>query len=276
MSSTCMRALRRLLSAGCLAAVALSPASADEADAAIAAAVAGEHRSAEHRARDAHRHPAETLRFFGLQPGMKVIEMLPGADGWYTEILAPVLRDKGLLITEVLPPRAPPAYAKAQFEGFNKKLDAAPALYDRVERRTLDGSPLVLGPPGSVDMVLTFRSTHGWIRTAQFDEVYSAIFDVLRSGGILGIEQHRAPDDADVTESAKKGYVPQRHLIEQLELIGFELEESAEINANPRDTKDYPDGVWTLPPTLVLGEKDRARYTAIGESDRMTLRFRKP
>jgi len=249
---------------------------AGEVDAALDAALASSHRSPEHRARDAQRHPKETLVFFGLEPDMKVIEMLPGADGWYTEILAPVLREHGLLITQLLPPRTPPAYAPEVHARFNAKLDAEPGVYDRVERRTLDGSPLKLGPPGSVDMVLTFRSTHGWIRTAQFDEVYSAIFAVLRSGGILGIEQHRAPDDADVTESAKKGYVPQRHLIEQLELIGFVLEESAEINANPRDTKDYPDGVWTLPPTLVLGEKDRARYTAIGESDRMTLRFRKP
>jgi len=249
---------------------------AAEIDAAIDAALIGAHRDATHRARDAQRHPKETLKFFGLEPGMKVIEMLPGADGWYTEILAPILRDKGALVTEVLPPRAPPAYAPEVHARFNAKLDAEPAVYDRVERRTLDGSPLKLGPSNSADMVLAFRTTHGWLRTAQFDEVYSAIFDVLRSGGILGIEQHRAPEGADVTESAKHGYVPQQYLIEQLELIGFTFEGSSEINANPRDTKDYPDGVWTLPPTLMLGEKDRARYIAIGESDRMTLRFRKP
>jgi len=251
-------------------------AAAAEIDAAIDGALAGAHRSAAHRARDAQRHPKETLKYFGLEPGMHVIEMLPGADGWFTEILAPVLRGKGLLVTEMLPPRAPPAYAPDVYARFNAKLDADPAVYDRVERRTLDGSPLKLGPPNSADMVLAFRTTHGWLRTAQFDEVYSAIFEVLRSGGILGIEQHRAPEGADVTESAKRGYVPQQYLIEQLELIGFAFEGSSEINANPRDTKDYPDGVWTLPPTLMLGEKDRARYLAIGESDRMTLRFRKP
>jgi predicted methyltransferase len=249
---------------------------AAEIDATIDAALTSAHRSAEHRARDAQRHPKETLKFFGLEPGMRVMEMLPGGDGWYTEILAPILRDKGLLITEMLPPRAPPAYAPEVHARFTAKLDAEPAVYDRVERRTLDGSPLMLGPPNTVDMVLAFRTTHGWLRTAQFDEIYSAIFDVLRSGGTLGIEQHRAPDGADVTESAKRGYVPQQYLIEQLELIGFKFEGSSEINANPRDTKDYPDGVWTLPPTLTLGEKDRVRYLAIGESDRMTLRFRKP
>ena len=249
---------------------------AAEIDAALDAALASAHRSAEHRERDAQRHPKETLKFFGLEPGMKVIEMLPGGDAWYTEILAPTLRDKGLLITEMLPPRAPPAYAPEVHARFTAKLDSEPAIYDRVERRTLEGSPLKLGPPNTVDMVLAFRATHGWLRTAQFDEVYSAIFAVLRSGGILGIEQHRAPQGADVTESAKRGYVPQQYLIEQLELIGFTFEGSTEINANPRDTKDYPDGVWTLPPTLMLGEKDRARYLAIGESDRMTLRFRKP
>lgn len=249
---------------------------ATEIDTALDAALAGPHRSADHRARDAQRHPKETLKFFGLEPGMKVMEMLPGADGWYTEILAPVLRERGLLITEILPPRAPPSYAPEVHARFNAKLDAEPGVYDRVERRSMEGSPLKLGPTGSVDMVLAFRTTHGWVRTAQFDEVYSAIFDVLRSGGVLGIEQHRAPEGADVTESAKRGYVPQQYLVEQLELIGFTFEGASEVNANPRDTKDYPEGVWTLPPTLMLGEKDRARYIAIGESDRMTLRFRKP
>ncbi|MBM4227202.1 MAG: class I SAM-dependent methyltransferase [Gammaproteobacteria bacterium] len=239
-------------------------------------AITGEHRAAAHKARDSQRHPKETLMFFGLEPQMQVIEMLPGAEAWYTEILAPVLREQGRLVTVMLPPDAPPPYARKQYELFNAKLDAAPALYDRIERRTMPRDPLVLGPAGSADMVLTFRNTHGWIRAGQFDDVYKAIFEVLKSGGILGIEQHRAPDDWDADAKAKTGYVPEKFMIEQLELIGFKLEGKSEINANPKDTKDYPDGVWTLPPSYALGDKDRAKYEAIGESDRMTLKFRKP
>lgn len=239
-------------------------------------AIAGEHRAAAHKARDVYRHPRETLLFFGLEPQMQVIEMLPGGEAWYTEILAPVLREQGRLVTVMLPPDAPPPYARKQFELFNAKLDAAPELYDRIERRTMPRDPMVLGPAGSADMVLTFRNTHGWIRAGQFDDVYTAIFEVLKSGGILGIEQHRAPDDWDPNAKAKTGYVPEKFMIEQLELIGFKLEGKSEINANPKDTKDYPDGVWTLPPGYALGDKDRAKYEAIGESDRMTLKFRKP
>lgn len=239
-------------------------------------AINGEHRDAAHKARDKYRHPKETLMFFGLEPGMQVIEMLPGAEAWYTEILAPVLREQGRLVTVMLPPDAPPPYARKQFELFNAKLDAAPALYDRVERRTMTRDPIMLGPAGSADMVLTFRNTHGWIRAGQFDDVYKAIFDVLKPGGILGIEQHRGHDDWDPNAKAKTGYVPEKFMIEQLELIGFKLEGKSEINANPADTKDYPDGVWTLPPSYALGDKDRAKYEAIGESDRMTLKFRKP
>ncbi|MEN9726104.1 MAG: hypothetical protein RL434_470 [Pseudomonadota bacterium] len=239
-------------------------------------AISAEHRSAANKARDKYRHPKETLMFFGLEPQMQVIELLPGGEAWYTEILAPVLREKGRLVTVMLPPDAPPPYARKQFELFNAKLDAAPALYDRVERRTMPRNPLVLGPAGSADMVLTFRNTHGWIRGGQFDDVYKAIFDVLKPGGILGIEQHRGQDDWDPDAKAKTGYVPEKFMIEQLELIGFKLDGKSEINANPADTKDYADGVWTLPPSYARGDKDRAKYEAIGESDRMTLKFRKP
>lgn len=244
--------------------------------AALDAAIAGAHRAPAAKARDAWRHPRETLLFFGLREDMQVIEMLPGGEAWYTEILAPVLRDHGKLVTITLPPVAPPAYAPKQYQLFNARLDATPAVFDKVERRTLGGEPLSLGPAGSADMVVTFRNTHGWIRGGQFDDVYKAIFEVLKPGGVLGIEQHRGADDWDANEKAKTGYVPEKFMIEQLELIGFRYEEKSEINANPKDTKDYPDGVWTLPPTLVLGAKDADRYRAIGESDRMTLRFRKP
>jgi predicted methyltransferase len=133
-----------------------------------------------------------------------------------------------------------------------------------------------LGPDGSADLVLTFRNTHGWVRDGVAESVFGAAFRVLKPGGILGVTQHRAREGADPVESAKTGYVPEAHVVALAEAAGFELEERSEINANAKDTKDYPEGVWTLPPTLRLGEQDRERYLAIGESDRMTLRFRKP
>lgn len=249
---------------------------ANDAASALDAAIAGSHREDAHKARDVYRHPKETLLFFGLEPGMSVIEMLPGGEGWYTEILAPVLREQGKLITVTPPLDSPSEYLRKSSAAFHAKLDALPEVYDRVERRDLRGDPVELGPPGTADMVVTFRSTHNWIRGGQFDAVYSAIFAVLKPGGILGIEQHRGRSGDDVQAAAEKGYVPEDYLIGQLEGLGFRLAGKSEINANPRDTKDYPEGVWSLPPALRMGARDRERYLAIGESDRMTLRFVKP
>lgn len=157
------------------------------------------------------------------------------------------------------------------------KLDAAPALYGAVERRVMwQGSGVSLGPPASADMVLTFRNTHNWINDGKMEAVYRACFEALKSGGVLGVEQHRAAPGADPLASAKRGYVPEDWLIAQIQAAGFEFAGKSEVNANPRDTKDDADGVWTLPPVLRLGDKDREKYVAIGESDCMTLKFVKP
>lgn len=247
-----------------------------DAASALDAALAGSHRSEANKARDHYRHPKETLLFFGLEPHMRVIEMLPGAEGWYTEVLAPTLRDAGRLVTVTPPADSPVDYLREHFVKFNAKLDANPAVYDKVERRTMGRDKIDLGPPASADLVVTFRSTHNWIRGGQLDSVCQAIFEVLKPGGILGIEQHRAKDGTNPKIVAESGYVPQAYLISYLESVGFKLAETSEINANPKDTKDYPDGVWTLPPVLTRGDKDREKYLAIGESDRMTLKFIKP
>lgn len=233
--------------------------------------LAAPHRSAEARARDVHRHPKETLEFFGLTPSSTVIEMSPGG-GWYTEILAPYLRAQGELHVAVADPELS-AYTRRLYE----KLDPSPELYDRVERVIFQlPDRTELGPEGSVDLVLTFRSTHGWINRGGAAEVYGAMFRVLKPGGILGVVQHRAADDADPQVSARGGYVPEPYVIELAQAAGFVLDARTDINRNERDTHDHPEGVWTLPPTLRLGDQDRARWEAIGESDRMTLRFRKP
>ena len=239
-------------------------------------ALAGSHRSAENRARDVFRHPKETLLFFGLEPNMRVVEMLPGGEGWYTEVLAPVLREHGQMVAVTPPADSPVEYLRAQFDKFKAKLAANPGVYDKVEQRLLTKDKIDLGGPGSADMVVTFRATHNWIRGGELDRIYKAIFEVLKPGGVLGIEQHRAAAGSDPKVTAEHGYVPEAYLIDYLESLGFKLEAKSEINANPKDTKDYPKGVWTLPPTYVLGAVDRAKYAAIGESDRMTLKFRKP
>lgn len=238
--------------------------------------IAGNHRSETNRARDVYRHPKETLEFFGLKPEMTVVEILPG-EGWYTEILAPYLQAKGKLAVATHGSGGSNEYRVQGFAALMAKLDAAPGLYGAVERRVMwQGEGVVLGPPASADMVVTFRNTHNWMNEGKMDAVYRACFDVLKPGGILGIEQHRANVGADPVKSAEKGYVPEAFLIAALEKLGFKLAGKSEINANPRDTKDYPDGVWTLPPTYRLADVEHARYTAIGESDRMTLKFVKP
>ncbi len=244
--------------------------------------LAGEHRSAENKARDAWRHPKETLAFFGLAPGMTVLEVNPGA-GWYTEILAPALNGNGALITAVVDPaktgsdRAREYNEKANAD-FRAMLGANIDVFGPVQVAEYDPAAPVLGLPGSIDLVVTFRNTHGWVRAGNAEAMYRAFFDVLKPGGVLGVEQHRAPPGGDPAEWAAKGYVPQEHVIALATAAGFVLEAESEINANPADTKDHPGGVWNLPPNLSGhdNEEAKAKFAAIGESDRMTLRFRKP
>jgi predicted methyltransferase len=243
----------------------------------LAAAVAGAQRSAANRARDAARRPFDTLRFFGLQPDQTVIEIAPGG-GWYTEILAPYLRNRGRLYAAHFPADSAIEYERKGLARFKEKLAAEPGVYDRVSLGTLahDGRLIGTAARGTADRVLTFRNVHNWIEAGHLDETLRALHAALKPGGVLGVEEHRAPPGTSLAQIIKSGYVPEDFVIERARAAGFELAGRSEINANPRDTKDHPDGVWSLPPTLRGGDVDRARFVAIGESDRMTLRFVKP
>jgi len=237
------------------------------------AALAGGHRSAANRARDPHRHPRETLSFFGVQPGQTVVELSPGG-GWYTEILAPLLHDQGRLSCAIPSATGTRARYAANFRTF---MATRPDLYGNINVVTLEPPASVdLGPAGSADAVVTFRNLHGWVNDGVAAQVFSAAFQVLKPGGVFGIEEHRANAGTDPAVTARQGYVSEEATLALARAAGFVLEERSEINANPRDTKDYSEGVWALPPTLRGGDVDRDRYLAIGESDRMTLRFRRP
>ncbi len=238
--------------------------------------VEGEHRSEANRARDVWRNPRQTLEFFQVEPDHTVVEIWPGA-GWYTEILAPLLRYQGKLYAAHWPADAELAYFRETRERYEAKLAANPEIYDQVViTELLAPTHIEIAPRGSVDRVLTFRSAHAWIRQNSEDEVFGAFFQALKPGGILGVVTHRAPPGTPVQTMQDTGYVSEEHIKEVALRAGFEFVRSSEINANPKDTADHPQGVWTLPPSLRLGDKDRERYEAIGESDRMTLKFRKP
>ncbi len=237
----------------------------------VAAALAGSHRSDEDRARDPYRHPEETLAFFGLQPNMNVIEMQPGR-GWYTSVLALVLRDQGHLSVAQGDP-AEDHYAQAEVE----LMHAHPEVFDQVESVVFHPPEQVdLGEPGSADMVLTFRSVHNWVRHGYEQEVFNAMARVLKPGGVLGVVQHRAPEGATPLESAEQGYVPEAYIVHLAEEAGLRLDARSDVNANPADDHEHPHGVWSLPPTLRGEDEDRDAFVEVGESDRMTLRFVKP
>jgi predicted methyltransferase len=207
---------------------------------------------------------------------MTVVEFWPGG-GWYTEVLAPALRGSGQLIVAHYGDKTGSEYRTRSFEAFITKMAARPDLYDQVQ--ILAWAPnqgAALGQDGTADMVVTFRNIHSLIRQDGAPAFFAAAFRVLKPGGVLGVVQHRAAAGVDPKASAESGYVPQAYVIELAEAAGFELSATSEINANPNDSKDYEAGVWTLPPALRLGDRDRAKYLAIGESDRMTLRFVKP
>ena len=234
------------------------------------AVIAGSWRSPANKARDVYRHPKETLTFFGLRPDMKVIEIAPGG-GWYTEILAPLLHDNGHYIAAVI----------GQGEGkemssLKARVANDPAHFGNAQVESIDEKAPKLGAPGSADMVLTFRNVHNWTDDGTAPAMFKAFFDVLAPGGVLGVEDHRAADGADPAKLKDTGYLPTAVVVKLATDAGFRLAGSSEVNANPKDTKDYPKGVWTLPPTYALKDQDRAKYQAIGESDRMTLRFVKP
>jgi predicted methyltransferase len=252
------------------------PAPRDEATAAaIELVLAGGHRSAENRARDAFRHPLDTLLFFGIKPDMTVVEVWPGARGWYTEVLAPLLAEHGRLYAATMPPKPGNAYVTASFKSFTDKLAARPELYGRVEVTTLAPGNFAIAPPGSADLVVTFRNIHNWMNLGMAPDAFAEMFRALKPGGILGVVEHRGDPAKAQDPRAVSGYVNEAYAIAMIEAAGFELVARSQINDNPKDTKDYEQGVWTLPPDYRLGNRDRAKYEAIGESDRFTLKFRK-
>ena len=253
-----------------------SSARADAHGAALNGALRSEYRTTDEKARDVYRHPRETLEFFGIEPDMTIVELAPGG-GWYTNILAPLVRDEGTYIgvesdPEIYATDFPDA-AKRLIK-YPEMVKADPAKYGAKGRGTwiLKGD---IAPTNSVDMVLGFRFLHGWVSRGHADEALSKLNAVLKPGGVFAIVQHRAKesDPRDAAAIAETGYVKQSYVIELMKKHGFELADSREINANPKDRKDHPQGVWTLPPTLALGDEDKQKYLAVGESDRMTLKF---
>lgn len=237
-------------------------------------AINGEHRSAQHKSRDQYRHPEQTLTFFEVEPNMSVVEVWPGGKGWYTEILAPLLKDSGTYYAAQFSANSGTPYFTKNLKKFSDKINAKPEIYGKTIISTLQPpNHLDIAPKNSVDRVLTFRNVHNWMKNDQADIVFKAMFDALKTGGILGVVEHRALAGSKQDPKAISGYVTEKHVIALAEKAGFKLVAKSEINANPKDTTIHSKGVWTLPPSLRLKEKDREKYLAIGESDRMTLKF---
>ena len=242
------------------------------------AAISGSQRSSQARARDVYRHPKETLQFFDLAPTQAVLEIAPGG-GWYSDILAPYLRNAGQLYeAQYLSTSADlAAEDSATDAAYRRKLANAPSVYGNVVVGTLQAGQFNgFDTNEKFDRVLTFRNIHNWIKDGQFDVNLRAFNGALKHGGELGVEEHRARPGTTVQQMIDSGYVTEAFVIEHAQAAGFVLVARSEINANPRDTKDYPHGVWSLPPSYQGGDVDRSRFAAIGESDRMTLKFVKP
>jgi predicted methyltransferase len=237
--------------------------------------LAGAWRSDKNKARDQYRHPKQTLEFFGVKTGQTLLEITPGG-GWYTEILAPLLKGNGTYIAAVAQPKKPEGEAAQDKSALQKKFEGDATEYGEAKTVEFDSKAPNLGAPASADTVVTFRNVHNWVMSDTAPLMFKAFFDVLKPGGTLGVVDHRAAADADLAKIKQSGYLPQDYVIKLATDAGFKLVAQSEINANSKDTKDYEKGVWTLPPTLELGDKDKEKYLAIGESDRMTLRFEKP
>jgi predicted methyltransferase len=244
----------------------------------IDSVLAGPQRSDANRARDAWRHPKETLSFFELKPGQTVIEITPGG-GWYTEVLGPLLKGNGKLVAAVVDPasassaRGTEYYTKSNTE-YRAKLAADAASFGEVEVREFSLTAPVFGEPGSADVVVTFRNVHNWTGSGAAPGMFKAFHAVLKDGGTLGVVDHRAAAGTPSATDPKSGYLLEDDVIKLATDAGFVLAAKSEVNANPKDTKDHPNGVWNLPPSLDVKEGDDAeKYKAIGESDRFTLRF---
>lgn len=259
-------------------------AAADDHSDAIEAAVAGEHRTPEFVERDVFRHPAATLAFFDVEPGQVIVEIWPGG-GWYTEVLAPIAADKsrvaeeGQLYAAAFSDTAPnqPDYRERLNRTLRDKIASDADVYANVTVTNFHPPEETdIAPAASADRVLTFRNVHNFVSAGTAESAFKAFFKALKPGGILGVVDHRAKPGTDFETMKRSGYVTEALVKEIAEDAGFEFVAASEVNANPKDTADHPRGVWTLPPSLRLGEEDREKYLAIGESDRMTLKFRKP
>jgi len=248
--------------------------SAADSAALIEQAMHGNHRSAENKARNQYRHPKETLLFFGLKPDMTVVEITPGG-GWYSEILAPVLRDDGMFYAASYRITSnSPGYFKRSDTRYRAKLKAWPGIYGKVKLAYFDRQSPEFAPPGSADMVLTFRNVHNWAMAGTAESMFTGFHAALKPGGVLGVVDHRAKPGTPFQQQIESGYLEEDYVIELAMKAGFLLDAKSEINANPKDSADHPGGVWNLMPTLRnVSQQDMPRMRAIGESDRMTLRF---
>ena len=240
----------------------------------LARAIAASHRSPANVARDPYRHPREAIEFFGIRSDSVVVEILPGSAGYYMEILAPLLQEKGRYVAASRDAAAAPQYL-ADHAKLLARLQAEPQLYGKVAVTQFNAGLHDIAPPGSADFVLTFRNLHNWVERNEAEGALRAFHKALKPGGILGVVDHRGRTDLSQEAQMKSGYLRQDFAVALIEKAGFRLVASSETNANPKDTKDHPAGVWTLPPTYRLKDQDRDKYRAIGESDRFTLKFEK-
>ena len=250
-------------------------------DAALSTAIAGTWRDPKNAARDVYRHPRETLTFFGVNAKQTVDEITPGGSGWYSEILAPYLRDGGKYVAAQVGPATVPQgrsrdNQQKTIDTLKTRLAAHPAQFDRAQIATFDPKQPVFAAPGSADTVLTFRNVHNWVGAGTADAYFAAFFAALKPGGVLGVVDHRAKPGGDIEKMKASGYLAEQLVTALATRAGSVLDARSEVNANPKDTADHPNGVWTLPPVNRHDAEDDAMYQAIGESDRMTLRFVKP
>jgi len=234
--------------------------------------LAASHRTDRNVVRDPYRHPVESLEFFGLRPDSVVVEILPGSGGYYMELLAPFLQAKGRYIAANRDETAVSPY-KEDHQKLLDRLKAEPALYGKVVVTKFNAGLHDVAPPGSADFVLTFRNLHNWIERHEVEGALRAFHKALKPGGVLGVVDHRGRTDMTQEAQMKSGYVREDYAVALIEKAGFRLAGRSEVNANPKDGKDHPEGVWTLPPTYRLKDQDRAKYAAIGESDRFTFKF---
>ncbi len=248
-----------------------SPALAQTGDL-LAAQIKAAHRSPNNVARDQFRKPYEVLKFFGINGNSRVVEILPGSTGYFTEIIAPYVRDQGLYITAGRHDTAPQNY----LDDHKRMLDkyaANPGIFGKIQVAKFFRDEHEIAPAGSMDFVLTFRNLHNWIERNEIESALKAFHAALKPGGIFGVTDHRGRTDLSQEVQIKNGYIRQDYAIALIEKVGFQFIGSSEVKANPKDTKNYPEGVWSLPPTYRQKDVDRAKYQAIGESDRMVLKF---